>query len=308
MPENRSEIPDPWRARDAAEFILEMRGLRIWSGLTFRQLERAATDNGHVLPHSTLVTALRRDRLPREELLRAFISACGCDAQTVDDWLAARRRLALITAGATTIVPTPNPQGQTATPRSQQSGRTPGRRAGRTMGVVAGVMTCLPCLAASGPPRPTPQAPPARIQAGRYLIRAADSPLCLSELPTSGGRVHRTPCGQAVPAISIQPLRAGLYLILSEHPSQGPGCLGIRNAQVNPGMFVYFDFCGERGGNAGGEVFRLEPAGTPYQSFTIRPAHNDLCLGFPVNAGASALLQLPCNPQAPEQTFILDPH
>ena len=72
--------PDPRRSASAAEFVTEMRRLRAWSGLTFRQLERNAAEAGDVLPHSTLVDALRRDRLPREDLLRAFVRACGLGA------------------------------------------------------------------------------------------------------------------------------------------------------------------------------------------------------------------------------------
>lgn len=98
-------VPDPRRATNAAEFVAEMRRLRAWSGLTFRQLERNAVSAGDVLPHSTLVAALRRDRLPREELLRAFTRACGCDPQEVVEWMEARRRLAVALAA-----PPPTPK------------------------------------------------------------------------------------------------------------------------------------------------------------------------------------------------------
>ncbi|AKJ12987.1 hypothetical protein ABB07_24015 [Streptomyces incarnatus] len=53
-------------------------------------MERAATRNGDVLPASTLATALNRGTLPREDLLTAFVRACGAD---VTDWVTARRRL-----------------------------------------------------------------------------------------------------------------------------------------------------------------------------------------------------------------------
>jgi Putative peptidoglycan-binding domain-containing protein len=86
--------PDPRRSASAAEFVTEMRRLRAWSGLTFRQLERNAAEAGDVLPHSTLVDALRRDRLPREDLLRAFVRACGLGPKEVACWVAERRRLA----------------------------------------------------------------------------------------------------------------------------------------------------------------------------------------------------------------------
>lgn len=47
-------------------------------------------------PRSTLVVALRRDRLPREEeLVSAFVQACGCDRGTVGRWADVRRGLAI---------------------------------------------------------------------------------------------------------------------------------------------------------------------------------------------------------------------
>ncbi|SDQ59793.1 peptidoglycan-binding protein [Thermostaphylospora chromogena] len=120
-------VPDPRRAANAAEFVAEMRRLRAWSGLTFRQLERNAASAGDVLPHSTLVAALRRDRLPREDLLRAFTRACGCDPAEVAEWMEVRRRLA---AALAEPPPTPEtPSSALATAAEEHTGGG-GHRAG----------------------------------------------------------------------------------------------------------------------------------------------------------------------------------
>ncbi|MEV0134886.1 helix-turn-helix domain-containing protein [Dactylosporangium sp. NPDC050688] len=93
-------VPDPQVAASAAEFVAQMRALRQWSGLTIRQVARKAQEAGDVLPHSTLAAALSRPTLPREELVEAFVRACGSDRDTVDSWIAVRKRLAVAAAGA----------------------------------------------------------------------------------------------------------------------------------------------------------------------------------------------------------------
>ncbi|MEU7136074.1 peptidoglycan-binding domain-containing protein [Streptomyces sp. NPDC046261] len=87
----------PHEARDAAEFVALMRRLKERSGLTYRQLEERAADRGEVLARSTLADALRRQALPRSEMLATFVRACGGDHQ-VDAWLEARDRLAAVPA------------------------------------------------------------------------------------------------------------------------------------------------------------------------------------------------------------------
>ncbi|MCW6007339.1 hypothetical protein K1W54_22750 [Micromonospora sp. CPCC 205371] len=91
--------PDPRSATSAAEFVAQMRALRQWSGLTMRQVAKKAEDAGDVLPHSTLAAALGRASLPKEELVAAFVRACGGDQDTVDRWVAIRKKLAAAAAG-----------------------------------------------------------------------------------------------------------------------------------------------------------------------------------------------------------------
>ncbi|MFD7865242.1 RICIN domain-containing protein [Streptomyces sp. NPDC059783] len=89
-----------------------MRQLRLWSDLSYRQIERNATQAGDVLPRATISGALARTDLPREELLAAFVRACGGDTTTVDTWLTARRELA-ITAEPTAPPQPPQPREHT---------------------------------------------------------------------------------------------------------------------------------------------------------------------------------------------------
>ncbi|MFF9457332.1 helix-turn-helix domain-containing protein [Streptomyces flaveolus] len=79
-------------ARDTTEFIALLRQLKARSGLTYRQLERRAADQGEVLARSTLADVLRRDALPRPELVVALVRACGAEDRT-DAWLEARERI-----------------------------------------------------------------------------------------------------------------------------------------------------------------------------------------------------------------------
>ncbi|MYY80320.1 hypothetical protein GT044_03375, partial [Streptomyces sp. SID335] len=86
----------PHAASPAAEaaFMAELRRLKAWSGLSYREVERAAAAAGEVLPYSTAATMLRKDRLPREAVLVAYLVACGVDADDTRRWVAARRELA----------------------------------------------------------------------------------------------------------------------------------------------------------------------------------------------------------------------
>ncbi len=84
--------PSPAAATDEATFVAELRRLKNWSGRSFRQLERDATGNGDVLPSSTAATMLAKDRLPRVEVVAAFVRACG--VADVRPWLLARTRIA----------------------------------------------------------------------------------------------------------------------------------------------------------------------------------------------------------------------
>ncbi len=95
--------PSPAAATDETAFVAELRRLKAWSGLSFRQLERNATGSGDVLPYSTAATMLGKNRLPRAEVVAAFVKACGVD--DVGPWLLARTRI----AEGTAVVQAPTP-------------------------------------------------------------------------------------------------------------------------------------------------------------------------------------------------------
>ncbi|MFD5084998.1 RICIN domain-containing protein [Kitasatospora sp. NPDC058406] len=87
--------PRPDDAANPAELVTAMRRLRLWADLSYRQLERRASLAGDVLPRATLAAALARPELPRAELLAAYVRACGGGSEAVDEWLRARRRIAV---------------------------------------------------------------------------------------------------------------------------------------------------------------------------------------------------------------------
>jgi hypothetical protein len=77
------------------DFLLRMRQLKAWSGLTLRQLERKAKAFGDVLPRSTVASALSRRSLPREQFVVSFVRACGCAPEEIQHWVAIRKKLSM---------------------------------------------------------------------------------------------------------------------------------------------------------------------------------------------------------------------
>lgn len=96
--------PSPPAAVDEAAFVAELRRLKTWSGMSFRQLERHATAAGDTLPASTVATMLGKNRLPREELLVTFLRACGLNDDDMRPWLTTRAMIADGTKVDTTAV------------------------------------------------------------------------------------------------------------------------------------------------------------------------------------------------------------
>ncbi|GGX81821.1 hypothetical protein [Streptomyces fructofermentans] len=127
---------------DAAAFVAALRRLKAWSGLSYRRLERRAADEGHCLPYSTAATMLGRDRLPREELVAAFVAACGIRGTEAEAWLDARTDIACGPAPADT---TPTPIAPTApiAPVAAAPARARSWRARWTLAVAAALATAL---------------------------------------------------------------------------------------------------------------------------------------------------------------------
>lgn len=107
--------PVPTPTAGEVAFMAELRRLKAWSGLSYRELERAAHAAGEVLPYSTAATMLRRDRLPREAVLVAFLIACGLGAEDTRLWVAARRELAM--GARPSPAPAPQPPVRRSRPR-----------------------------------------------------------------------------------------------------------------------------------------------------------------------------------------------
>ncbi|MFI6335877.1 hypothetical protein [Streptomyces sp. NPDC050535] len=121
---------------DAAAFVAALRRLKTWSGLSYRRLERHAADAGHCLPYSTAATMLGRERLPREELVAAFVAACGLRGEEAEAWLDAR----------TDIACGPSPADATPTniaPAVAAPARTMPRRTRLTLVGAAALLTAL---------------------------------------------------------------------------------------------------------------------------------------------------------------------
>jgi hypothetical protein len=87
-------VPCPDHVSTAAEFMGALRNLRAWANLTYREMERRATQAGDRLPRGTIASALSRGVMPREQTIAAFVRACGGDRSAVEVWIAARKRIA----------------------------------------------------------------------------------------------------------------------------------------------------------------------------------------------------------------------
>ncbi|MEV2256273.1 hypothetical protein AB0I94_37985 [Streptomyces sp. NPDC050147] len=138
--------PVPPRTVETPTFMAELRRLKAWSGLSYRELERAAAAAGEVLPYSTAATMLRRDRLPRETVLVAFVVACGLDADETRRWVAARRELAM---GAQSSAPPVTPVAP-VTPATPAAEAPVQRRRPRLRLAVVGAATAVAVLVGAG--------------------------------------------------------------------------------------------------------------------------------------------------------------
>jgi hypothetical protein len=157
-----SPAPDPRNAASPAEFVAQLRRLKAWSDLTYRRLEKEALRRGHVLPHSTIATALKRDSLPRTELVAALVSACGGDEETVALWVTVRQRLS--TGDEPSAGRPEEPRAETVlapvapVPPSGRDGRH--GRIRRTASLVAVLAAGLVLVGAAQPVSPRPRGHP----------------------------------------------------------------------------------------------------------------------------------------------------
>ncbi|MGA6224059.1 hypothetical protein ACPESV_27470 [Streptomyces umbrinus] len=125
---------------DAAAFVAGLRRLKAWSGLSYRRLERQAAEAGHSLPYSTAASMLGRERLPREELVAAFVAACGIQGAEAEAWLDARTDIA---CGPVPEEATPAPVPAVVAPLNTAPARTRPRRPRWTLVAAAALVTAL---------------------------------------------------------------------------------------------------------------------------------------------------------------------
>ncbi|WP_229400285.1 RICIN domain-containing protein [Micromonospora okii] len=317
--------------RGEAEFVQLMRQLKDSSGYTFRQLEERAAASGDVLPRSTVADILRRETLPRPEVLAAFVRACA-GPEHVDSWLAAHDRLAAAATGPV------SPSGSASA--SQQPDPVPPaptrpwlkhlRQGSGAPLAVAGLVALLAMAAwiarpdESPTPRPntsggavTSTPAPRRLTLGAEesvaVIRPARTPkLCLSE-----GREHtrqfpdpvavQRPCeGSTPPETILKSVGNDLYHIKWRHPQHGVGCLTVISGGPAADMLSPWSDCRV---DRLSQLFRIEAVDTPVSGgFRLRPASADaFCIGIRGNelAPQAEALQEPCTGDG-DQEFLVD--
>ncbi|MFI8827869.1 helix-turn-helix domain-containing protein [Streptomyces sp. NPDC053431] len=319
--------PDPREARNPAEFIARLQALKDWSGLTYRELSARAEALGDVLPRSTVANMLSRTTVPREELLGAFVRACG--ART-EEWEAVRKELAVHgayepepgvapEAGADTeaapvwpgAVPEEPPAGPAPPPRRSRIRRALVGAVAATGLVLAGVSVVA--LVRDGDRRPHEQRRPPVLTApaeGPVHIRVIGSGLCLNERRgSSSGQIYQRSCaGADVPRYELKRLAGEHWRIVSVHPDFPVGCSGIPSGGRIPAAALEDSECGDP---TRVERFTLEPYGSPPTGWRIVPAGSATpgsCVTVVGDRGAewSRLAQAPCTADARGQLFSFD--
>ncbi|MCX5109275.1 helix-turn-helix domain-containing protein [Streptomyces sp. NBC_00378] len=311
--------PDPRGARNAPEFVALLGVLKEASGLTYRELAQRADAVGDVLPRSTIANMLGRTSVPREELLAAFVRACGCGPEEVADWLAVRKELAVhgeragtgeesgaapeATAGHSSEPPTvPFPEPAPARrPRFRKV-----LAAAFGLVVLAAAAVTVTLLVRDDGKEATPVSGPV---AGRTVqIRSVHSGFCLSEKRGSdSGRLYQVPCEQeTIPSFSLKPLDGDAWRIVTDHPDYDLGCTGIWDGMRDAGAGLQDQECGKRGD---AEEFLIEPVGRPVEGYRIRPAHTRLCVGAEGNSKdrGAKLVQTGCDGAGRGSLFSFDP-
>ncbi|MFC8368201.1 helix-turn-helix domain-containing protein [Streptomyces sp. NPDC057239] len=321
---------DPAEARTAREYVALLRELKEHSGLTFRQLEQRAAERDEVLARSTLADVLRRDALPRAEVVAALVRACGA-GEDVPEWLTARERLAAgedPTAGedpATGEDPTagedpatdgtdqePEPPDGPPEPSDPRRGRTAMTAALASLGTVVllavGAVVLLP--QDDGAENTKSTATPTTSSYSR--IRPARAPeLCLTD-----GDVRRNgeskllavqrPCAEATPPrVYLQRADDGRYQIQFRHPEHGTGCLTVLGDGAFQNTLEPWEDC-----RAGGDSqwFRLERADGA-DRWRLHSARDDgLCVGVrggAEEAGAVIVAERCAERAGDDQVFLI---
>jgi hypothetical protein len=283
-----------------------------------------------VLARSTLADVLRRDALPRAEVVAALVRACGA-GRDVPQWLAARERLAagepLAAGDASAAEGTeqePGSPGRSPESAGTGRGRTAMTAAVASLGTVALLAVGATVLLGQDDGKPTggtahkgattsPAVAPGP-PTGFSRVRPARAPeLCLTDgdvrvAGSDGSKLVavQRPCAEAVPPRTyLQRADDGLYQIQFHHPQHGAGCLTVLGDGAFQGTLEPWEDC-RAGGNS--QWFRVERAdGT--DRWRLRSARDDgLCVGVrggAEEAGAAAMVERCAERDADDQVFLI---
>jgi hypothetical protein len=310
--------PRPEDARTAGEFVAALRALRLWSGLTYRQVEAKAASMGDSLPISTIASALARSTLPREQIVETMARACGLGHTDVRRWIEARHRIAFRPyTGSVSVDHDSAGNGDDEDAGVDLSPASPRPISIRFVvpvltgalvaGLAIGGYVLYSGRAEQSSPAPS-SGPPGSAgppvtgltmgMVGSWAeIRAAAAPdLCLTEGRDPAGRYPSAiavlrPCTQSVPPRTyIRPLGGDRVQIQWHHPVQGIGCLVVRTEGAGRDLLEPWDDCDE---NRLPQVFRMEPVGRPdVRRYRFHPDHTGMCVGIgdqEVTAGREAV-------------------
>ena len=297
---------DPAEARTAREYVVLLRELKEHSGLTYRQLEQRAAERDEVLARSTLADVLRRDALPRAEVVAALVRACGAE-RDVPAWLAARERLAAGDAGTDQELPGTSPESAGA-----GRGRTALTATVASLGTVALLVVGAVVLLPQDDGAENTKSTATPTTSGYSRIRPARAPeLCLTD---GDVRVEgeskllavQRPCAEAVPPrVYLQRADDGRYQIQFRHPEHGTGCLTVLGDGTFKGTLEPWEDC-RAGGNS--QWFRVERADGG-DRWRLRSAQDDaLCVGVrggAEEAGAAVAAEHCAERGGDDQVFLI---
>ena len=249
--------PDPELAQNSAEFVAQMQALKEWSGLTYRELTARADAAGDVLPRSTVANMLSRSTVPREELVAAFVRACGCGPGATETWLRVRKELARRERQSLEVPEydvgdmEPGPGAEEpppAQPRRPWLVRAVLPSAVAVLGVAALAVTLATRdsdeskeegrkqrPSAAKTEKPVTYLPPGPPRPGRLQIRAVHSGLCLAEDGGQNGQLYQQPCAPGtIPRFSLKQVGPG-WRIVTFHKTYGEGCTGVMEKSTEIG-------------------------------------------------------------------------
>ncbi len=93
--------PDPSAAQTPAEFVLELRKLKAFSGLSLRAIAAGAKQKR---VHTTIQHAMKHETLPTIEVVSAIVTGCGGTEEDLLAFTAAWHRLNAASSGHTSTV------------------------------------------------------------------------------------------------------------------------------------------------------------------------------------------------------------